>query len=92
MVLEPGGPAIRRFRGGAVQYLQRRRAGELRDLLAWDHALYQRLDHVAVAGVGDPDFEQDAARGRRPAEDFAVHALCNGRVVRVPGVSAGAFF
>ncbi len=50
-----------RLGGGAVQHLQRRRAGKLRDFLVGHHALHQRVDHDAAHGRGDPELVQDPA-------------------------------
>ena len=54
---------IGRQRRRAVQSVQRRRAGELRDLLARHHALHQRIDHDAVADGGG------SAAGKLARED-----------------------
>ena len=80
--------SVRRRRRRAVQSLQRRRAGALRDFLAGHHALHQRVDHAAAAHRGGPAARQARARGRRPAEDHAVHPLRHDRPVHVPGLPA----
>ena len=77
-----------RRRGGALQYVQRRRAGKLRDLLARHHAVHQRVDHAAVADRGDSAARSPGARRWRPAKDHADHALRDGRALHRPGVSA----
>ena len=65
--------------GGAVQFVQRWRAGKLRDLFVRHHALHQRIDHDAVADGGDSAAGPAGPGRRRPAEDHAVHALRDGR-------------
>ena len=39
--------------GRALQYFCRWRAGALRHIFSWDHALHQRIDHDAAADGGD---------------------------------------
>ena len=80
-----------RQRRGAVQSVQWWRAGELRDLFVRHHALHQRVDHDAVADGGDSAARPAGARRWRPAEDHAVHALCDGGALHFPGISAGDF-
>ena len=80
-----------RRRRGAVQSVQRRRAGELRDLLARHHALHQRVDHAAAADGGHSAAGPTGAGRWRPAEDHAVHAVCDGRALHFPGISARGF-
>ena len=43
----------RRRRRGALQSVQRRRAGKLRHLFVRHHALHQRVDHAAAPHRGD---------------------------------------
>ncbi len=63
---------IWRRRGGAFQFVQRRRVGKLRDLFARYHALHQRVDHDAVADGGHSATWPAGAGRRRPAKDHAV--------------------
>src|SRR5207302_10786584 len=65
------------------QSVQRRRAGELRRLFAWDHALHQRLDHDAAAHGGDSAVEPARARRRRAPENHAVDPLRHTWVVHL---------
>src|SRR6266404_575849 len=76
----------------AVIVIVRLRAGELRDFFPGYYALHQRIDHDAVADRSDSAAWENGARRRRPAEDHAVNALRDGRVVPFPGIPAGIIF
>ena len=82
-----------RSTGGGVAALfnlvQRRRAGELRDLFARHHALHQRVDHAAVADGGDSAAGPLGAGRWRAPENHAIHALRDGRALHFPGLFAG---
>ena len=79
---------IRGRRRVAFQSLQRRSPGALRDLLAGNHALHQRVHHAATAHGGRPSPWQARARGWRPPQDHAVHAVFNYRTVPLSGLPA----
>ena len=74
---------------GAVQFIQRWCAGELRSFFARYHALHQCVDHDAAADGGDPAVEPARARRRRPPENNADDALRHARSVHFPGLHAG---
>ncbi len=65
-----------------VQFIQRRRAGELRDFFARDHALHQRVDHDAVADGGHSRSSAGSRKedgGRQKIMQY--HALRDGGAV-----------
>ena len=87
VVSEPGGQPVHRIGGCTVQHLQRWCAGKLRHLLAGDHALHQRVDHVAADGFGHPAVVEAAEGGRRTAENRAVDPLRDSHPVCFPRIS-----
>jgi hypothetical protein len=68
---------------------QRGRAGKLRDLLLGHYALYQCVDHDAVAHRSYSAARQNGARRWRPTEDHAVDALHHSVSLHFPRLPAG---